>query len=261
MLSLRSWLAGVAAASSLAAAAPAYASVTPSITQACKSVPVPHAVALIELYTSEGCDSCPPADKWLSTLTASEAIVPIAWHVDYWDRLGWKDRFARADAAVRQAQKVRLEGGRTSYTPQVMIQGRSQYFGDRGAVQSRLLQLRAAAAPAQLSISHTPVAGSNVRVDWQVQGTGIEGGVVMLALLEDDLVSQVSAGENRGVTLKHDHVVRQLSTPQRITGVSGSGQVSLAMPADARPSRTRIIAWLEDSQGHVLTAAAASRCQ
>ncbi len=261
MHSLRSWYALAAAATSLIAAAPAYATVTPSVAQACNSVPVPYAVALIELYTSEGCDSCPPADKWLSTLTASEAIVPVAWHVDYWDRLGWKDRFARADAAVRQAQKVRLEGGRTSYTPQVMIQGRSQFFGERGAVQSRLLQLRAAPAPAQLSVSHAAAAGSTVRVDWQLQGTGFDGGVVMLALLEDDLVSQVSAGENRGVTLKHDHVVRQLSAPQRIAGASGSGQVSLAMPADARPSRTRVVAWLEDSQGRVLTAAAASRCQ
>src|SRR5688572_7390063 len=77
-------------------------------------------VPVVELYTSEGCNSCPPADRWLSTLKAAPDVVALAFHVDYWDRLGWKDRFASAAFTQRQANQQASTGARFSYTPQVI---------------------------------------------------------------------------------------------------------------------------------------------
>ena len=84
------------------------------------------AAPVVELYTSEGCNSCPPADRWLSKLKADPAVVALAFHVDYWDRLGWKDRFADAAFTQRQAQQQLHNGARFSYTPQVVVDGRDR---------------------------------------------------------------------------------------------------------------------------------------
>ena len=78
---------------------------------------------VVELYTSEGCNSCPPADRWLSKLKADPSVVALAFHVDYWDRLGWKDRFASAAFTARQAEQQASNGARFSYTPQVVVDG------------------------------------------------------------------------------------------------------------------------------------------
>src|SRR6202795_4399638 len=94
---------------------------------ACDARSSDHLVALIELYTSEGCDSCPPADNWLSRIVGGDGArraVPIAFHVDYWDRLGWKDRFANATYTHRQYEQMRRQRSAFVFTPQVMLQGR-----------------------------------------------------------------------------------------------------------------------------------------
>ncbi|MDP9045059.1 MAG: DUF1223 domain-containing protein, partial [Pseudomonadota bacterium] len=79
--------------------------------------------SVVELYTSEGCSSCPPADRWLSRVNAEPRVVALAFHVDYWDRLGWKDRFASAEYTGRQSQQQGVSGARFSYTPQVLVDG------------------------------------------------------------------------------------------------------------------------------------------
>src|SRR5437867_12727009 len=93
----------------------------------CRATSPDYSVALIELYTSEGCDSCPPADRWLSRLSDSserKRAVPLALHVDYWDRLGWKDRFASAAFTERQYEEMRRQHSAFVYTPQILLQGR-----------------------------------------------------------------------------------------------------------------------------------------
>src|SRR2546423_1732802 len=94
---------------------------------ACDARSPGHLVALVELYTSEGCDSCPPADNWLSQLARpndARRVVPIAFHVDYWDRLGWKDRFASAKYTDRHYEQMRRQRSAFVFTPQIMLQGR-----------------------------------------------------------------------------------------------------------------------------------------
>ena len=91
---------------------------------ACTAASTRQVPPVVELYTSEGCNSCPPADRWLSKLKADPAVVALAFHVDYWDRLGWKDRFASAAFTARQAAQQASNGARFSYTPQVVVDGR-----------------------------------------------------------------------------------------------------------------------------------------
>src|SRR6476659_2802738 len=93
---------------------------------ACTAASTRQVAPVVELYTSEGCNSCPPADRWLSKLKADPAVVALAFHVDYWDRLGWKDRFASAAFTQRQAAQQATNGARFSYTPQVVVDGRDR---------------------------------------------------------------------------------------------------------------------------------------
>src|SRR6516225_4364306 len=90
----------------------------------CRAASGPRAPAVVELYTSEGCSSCPPADRWLSALKDRPDVVPLAFHVDYWDSLGWKDRFAQAQFSQRQNATQHTSGARFAYTPQVILDSR-----------------------------------------------------------------------------------------------------------------------------------------
>lgn len=158
---------------------------------------------LVELYTSEGCSSCPPADRWLSGLKSRPDAVALAFHVDYWDRLGWKDRFSSAAYSQRQANLQRSSGARYVYTPQVVIDGLDQP-GWRGlklpqpaAREKATLQLSLArdGQAYVAEIRALPGAAARVAGYW--------------ALTEDGHASAVNSGENRGATLAHDFVVRE----------------------------------------------------
>jgi len=166
----------------------------------CEARSGPTAPVVVELYTSEGCSSCPPADRWLSTLKGRDDVLALAFHVDYWDRLGWADRFASAEATQRQSMLANTFGSDTVYTPQVVANGQD-WRAWRGA-------------PRLPAPEHgAPVALALVRDGQRVTATvGAAGATRRLggywAVLEDGHVSRVGAGENRGETLRHDHVVR-----------------------------------------------------
>jgi hypothetical protein len=164
--------------------------------------------SLLELYTSEGCSSCPPADRWLSQLPANGGVVPLAFHVDYWDRLGWKDPYGQAVFSQRQRSRNRALGW--VYTPQVMLDGQDLRDWQRGlpkpaAALARLtLELALTPAAQHLDVTVTPrFLASEARA----------GAQLYLAVTESRLESRVTAGENARRTLRHDHVVRELVGP------------------------------------------------
>ena len=177
----------------------------------------PATVSIAELYTSEGCDSCPPADKWFSSLNVkTDGVVPLAFHVDYWDYIGWKDRFANAAYAERQRESVRRQGGRTSYTPQIMVNGQDQrIWSDQSRFSSSLQAISARTPRANLALEFSPVAaGLDITLTATLpQVPDRADAAVFVAITENNLSNRVTAGENRGVTLKHDHVVRALYGP------------------------------------------------
>jgi hypothetical protein len=165
--------------------------------------------SLLELYTSEGCSSCPPADRWLSQLPPDAGVVPLAFHVDYWDQLGWRDPFAQA--VFSQRQRARNSGLGWVYTPQVMLDGKDY----RNWSRSRTPPLKS--VPARVNITLTLTQSPDIidvrvesRVAAEVSGQNAQ---LFLALYEDRLGSNVAAGENARRTLHHDHVVRQLAGP------------------------------------------------
>lgn len=219
-------------------------------------------VPLLELYTSEGCSSCPPADKWMSSITASglgaNKVVPLAFHVDYWDYIGWKDRFARADFSERQKQAASVARSTTVYTPQVLFNG-SDFRGWHSS--SRLGQSIAAAqkqpARANLSLSLTPLASGEVTVQASAQAILPEdrkNADVFIAVYENKLKSIVNAGENSGRVLNHDYVVREWFGPYRLDD-TGVLQRSITLKSEWRARDAGVATFVQNRKnGEVLQA-------
>lgn len=173
-------------------------------------------VALLELYTSEGCNSCPPADAWVSGLSPQlvpQKMVVLAFHVDYWNYLGWPDRFSQARFTERQQASVRYNGLRTAYTPQLLLNGRD--YRERGDIDAQVARIHAQAARVQLNLN---VNRSGAALNTQVAikptlASAAEPLQLYLAVYENNLHSDVKSGENRGRRLRHDYVVRSITGP------------------------------------------------
>ena len=178
-----------------------------------------HTAALVELYTSEGCSSCPPADRWLSGLRAQgyapERVVPLSLHVDYWDYIGWKDPYARREFSLRQRKLTQLQRLALVYTPQVMLQGRDfRAWGTKAFHEAvATINARPAKARIELALRGTGATGLDVEVKAQLLGAREDHAALYLASYQNRLVSQVDAGENRGQLLEHDYVVLEWQGP------------------------------------------------
>jgi hypothetical protein len=230
-----------------------------------------HTVALLELYTSEGCNSCPPADRWLRELAqkfAAEQLVALALHVDYWDYIGWKDRFAQARFTERQRQLSRLAGGSTIYTPEVFA-GMKEFrsWRSQAELEQRIRRIneQPAAAQINLQMSSDGSAAVEVQASFVLAPTAMAGqqneGIIVL--YENKLISDVKAGENHGVSLQHDRVVRFWSAPVALDAQSGRAtwKQSINLPADWKRANLGVAALVQDvRQGRVLQAVAMSAC-
>jgi len=221
------------------------------VTPACRAQSGLETVPLVELYTSEGCDSCPPADRWLSgTFASGRAPTPavaLAFHVDYRDRLGWKDRFAAAAWTKRQYDSARARRSDLVYTPQVLLQGREVDWRNGPYVASALAAAARAPARAAISLAVVPQSGAvAVSVVARVPDAADRRGArAFVALSDDGLVSDVRAGENAGKRLAHDHVVRALRDVAIDTAGEGVGTVVLPWPAETGSAST-VTAFVED---------------
>ena len=201
----------------------------------CQARSTARQVALVELYTSEGCNSCPPADRWLSTLRGQPGVLAVAFHVDYWDQLGWPDRFAQPAFSARQHALRASSGAGFAYTPQVLVNGRD-WRGWPG--------LPALGAPATVTLGLARSGPGTVQLDLAPQEGAPRRLGLWWALLEDGHASAVRAGENRGETLRHDHVVRQWHDEG---GVGARRQWTLAAPRSGEGGRpVRVLAVVVD---------------
>lgn len=195
---------------------------------------------VVELYTSEGCSSCPPAEAWLNSLASSAAqhqVVPLAFHVDYWDYLGWRDPFSQAGHSARQRRLARAEGGTVVYTPQVRLAGADfRSWRSPATVQSMLT--RSTSRPAgkvDLALDERDgVLMISARTTLPAATTAY------VALYERMLGSRIAGGENAGRTLEHDFVVRRLFGP-----FAPDAQGRLALHQDI----TLETAWKRDDLG------------
>lgn len=196
---------------------------------------------LVELFTSEGCSSCPPADRWLSSLKEDgrlwNDVLPVAFHVDYWDYIGWRDRFAKSEFSDRQ-RRYALEGGSHSvYTPGMFQNGREWRGWWRGEAPQQGRD-----KPGRLAVT---VDGNAVSVGFRAHDLPASGSLLVhVAILGMDLETTVTAGENDGRTLAHDFVVLGVRT-EPLAKSGDRYATELRLPAPAVPAaKQAIVAWI-----------------
>ena len=248
------WLAACAAVQG--AAAPVQAA------QACGGQSPAHSVALLELYTSEGCDSCPPADKFVSGLRAAgvapDQAVLLSLHVDYWNYIGWKDPFSRAAFTERQRWLSDLAATRTVYTPEIFIGGK-ELRGWARDVPASVKRINDKPAQANIAIALGQVGAAGLPVE--VKASAQQGGTLYVALVESGLAVNVTAGENRGRTLRHDFVVREWLPPLEL---ARDGKATVArtvpVPQGALPKNLGVSAFVQSARGEVLQAFSLPAC-
>jgi hypothetical protein len=209
--------------------------------------------ALVELYTSEGCSSCPPADRWLSSLAlrgyVPERVVPLALHVDYWDYIGWKDPYARRDFSLRQRKLTQLQRLALVYTPQVLLQGRDFRGWGTPAFDDALAKINAKPARASLSLEILSPQEDRFRVNVGaeiVDAAQVADARLYLAAYENRLESRVSAGENRGRSLAHDHVVLQWQGPLAFSGAQLALERALPLVPGALVANSGVVGFVQN---------------
>ena len=213
---------------------------------------------LVELFTSEGCSSCPPADRVLARLLsappAGVELIALGEHVDYWDSLGWKDRYSSPDFTQRQEAYARRLGLRGPYTPQLVVDGRIQVVGsDEPAARAAVLEAARTAvglATARVVREDASHLFLDVSAEWPVP----RAAEVLVALVQDHARSEVSRGENAGRTLDHVAIVLSLTPVGRGTG---SFRESVLVPRAGTARADRLVVLAQEPNGGPIRAAGA----
>lgn len=228
--------------------------------------PGPRVPVLLELFTSEGCSSCPPADRLLAGLDEKQPVpgaelIVLSEHVDYWNQLGWKDPFSSPVFSARQQEytdRFHMDG---VYTPQLIVDGASGFVGsDSGGAESAIRKaIREEKAP--MAISHVSRDGARITAQIelpQAQQALQTGKVVLyLAVADNRVESHVGRGENAGRSLTHVAVVRAFDRVGVVEPGAGARDVTISVPSGAGASGLRLVAFLQDSQsGRVVGVAA-----
>ena len=203
--------------------------------------------AVVELFTSEGCSSCPPADELVARLQKEVSAQPVyilAFHVDYWNTAAWKDAFSNSEYSERQKQYTQWLNLSSAYTPQVVVNGRTELVGSeettlRNAIKANL-QIP---AKAELTLSDVKINGSKANVQYHIKGSTNNSSLI-LALIEKNATTKVLGGENGGRTLSHVQIVQKLKT---FSLNSSNGTKSIPLPGDFAPEKWELIAFVQDN--------------
>jgi len=199
-------------------------------------------VQLIELYTSEGCSSCPPADRWLSNLKQQSGLwsefIPVAFHVDYWDYIGWKDQFASKTFSLRQRQLAYNKHLSSVYTPAMLING----FETNTWRRSAKPKLSPALTVGKLSVE----LDKSITIHYQPTVTTVDNLIINIAILGMSISVDVQAGENKGRTLNHDFVVLDFKQTTLSKDENNQFHSSIATPTVVTNDRTQhaVVAWV-----------------
>jgi hypothetical protein len=205
--------------------------------------------AVVELFTSEGCSSCPPAESYLGELSRRQDVIALTLHVDYWDGLGWPDRFALSAATARQRGYARALGLSSVYTPQMVIDGRADFVGsDRSAVGRSLASRRGGIAVT------VGARGGELLVEVGAQPAAAAAEVLLVAYRRA-AVSPIGRGENAGRTIEEFHIVREVRSLGHWTGLP----VHFGARVDSLPADATDVAVLvqTEGQGPIIGAASA----
>lgn len=236
---------------------------------ACTAQSPAHMVALVELYTAEGCESCPPADRWLGQIGGpgtANVLVPLSLHVDYWDELGWKDRFADARYSERQRELSDLAGSRTVYTPEVFVGLREvRAWGSPADFRQAVRDIIAKPALADIRLVLEPPSAAKLPLKAEfalAPGAAARQPQAYIAVFENNLSTDVKAGENGGATLHHDHVVRAWLGPIELRGGKATYADTVALDAQWKTVDLGVAAFVQDlASGQILQAVARPLCR
>jgi len=232
---------------------------------ACRAQSGTSTAALVELYTSEGCSSCPPADRTLARLGAAldpgAVAVPLALHVDYWDAIGWKDPYALPPLSQRHQWLVHANGHKVTYTPHFFVSG-SELARGSDDLRLAVRQINSHLPQAQIQLRADPAGSGALALDVAASAPSSNDGLALyVAVTENQLVSHVARGENSGATLLHDHVVRAWTGPLALAGGSAHLQQDIALPVQVNRANVDVVAFVQDRRsGAVLQAVAAESC-
>jgi hypothetical protein len=226
--------------------------------RAVPSNPSEQRLVLLELFTSQGCSSCPPADAILGEYAGSDDahIIPLSFHVDYWNRLGWKDPFSNALFSERQQQYSRQMHLQGVYTPQVVVNGKTETVGNnRSAIQRLVAQERVAVTHATVAINELNVGDRSL--DFQYQASGVDAGdLLQIALAQKKLTTNIRAGENKGVVLTNHNVVRVFLTKSP----DANKTISISLPPEFKRGDYILVIFLQNRNTLAVRAVAAKPC-
>jgi hypothetical protein len=213
----------------------------------------PKNVAVLELFTSQGCSSCPPADKLLGTYTSKENVIALSFHVDYWNHLGWKDPFSSKAFTERQNNYASVMKAEV-YTPQIVINGQSEMVGsDESKISSTVKKVLAGEPDAELSIKTIKVENGKANICFDAAGnTG--NSVLNVALIQKKATTDIKAGENGGVTLTNYNVVRNFTTITQVN--NGVNATAIDIPADTTDIKNMsVVLYLQEKNTNKISAA------
>lgn len=217
-------------------------------------------VAVIELFTSQGCSSCPSADKLLSQTIETaknkdQKIFALSYHVDYWNRLGWSDPFSNKLYSQRQYEYVNKLSLNGAYTPQMVVNGIYEFVGSDSRALSRAISgALNTNAIINFKILSAEISGKAVRVKFLTEGNSISS-FINFALVSLNETTDIKRGENGGLSLKNENVVRQLISQN----FSASGEIEFVPQPDQSAENTAVIAFIQDKNNYKILGAAMTR--
>jgi len=231
----------------------------------------PHAAPatpiVVELFTSEGCEDCPPADAVLQKLVEAQPVggaqvIGLGHHVDYWDRLGWKDRFSSAALTSRQRSYAARFRNESIYTPQMVVDGRAEFIGSDAGAARKAIEKALAAPHASVHLTldgdaaHGPLAVTVAASDLPRVAKGDRADIVV-AIAEDGLRSDVTRGENKGRVLTHAAVVRYMAAVAEVAEAgAATAHAEIAVEPDWQRDHLKVVAFVQERQSRAILGAA-----
>jgi hypothetical protein len=209
---------------------------------------------LVELFTSEGCSSCPPADAALADLEAKQpvsgaAIIPLAFHVDYWNNLGWRDPFSSADWTERQKSYARALADNNVYTPELVVDGRDSFVGSREGHAQDVIADAAKRPKASVSLTtHENKGTRSLSIAFGALPSGAGASDLVIAITDRHAQVNVTGGENGGRALDHTAIVKSLRVLGAVTPAGGSFEVAV----DPAWNTKRAVVFLQDRSSHAI---------
>lgn len=204
-----------------------------------------YSVTVVELFTSQGCSSCPSADKLLSELSKKENVLALSFHVSYWNYLGWKDPYSNEQYTERQRDYARVLHLRSIYTPQMIVNGKNEFVGSDRVKAQETIKETISSQKVALKVEQRD---TEVQIDYSLEGP-TENRWVHVALVERHVRNEVPKGENSGRILEHDNVVRIFKSLE----AKASGSLKVELPEGLNPGNAAIIVYIQNKKTFEIT--------